>query len=56
MAFSRCIGYGNLSWAARYAKESYERAGLIYTRSDGQVIYLWGAEAGKYQGPLQQVL
>jgi hypothetical protein len=45
-----------LSWAGRYAKESYERIGLIKARPDGQVVYLWGADANKYQGSLAQVL
>jgi hypothetical protein len=45
-----------LSWAARYARESYEMAGLIQTLKDGQVLYYWGDEAGEHQGPLQQLL
>jgi 4-amino-4-deoxy-L-arabinose transferase-like glycosyltransferase len=45
-----------LSWVITYAKESYERVGVINARPDGQTVYFWGDDAKKYQGPLDQFI
>jgi dolichyl-phosphate-mannose-protein mannosyltransferase len=45
-----------LGWVTKYAKESYERTGLINMQPDGQSIYLWGDDAKNYQGRLDQFI
>jgi Dolichyl-phosphate-mannose-protein mannosyltransferase len=45
-----------LSWVTKYARESYERTGLINMQPDGQAVYLWGDDAKNYQGPLDQFI
>jgi hypothetical protein len=45
-----------LGWSVNYAKESYERVGIINTAPDGQVLYAWGDDAKNYHGQLDQFI
>jgi hypothetical protein len=43
-------------WFNSYAQSFYERVGIVKTGVSGETIYLWGDEAKKYQGQLDQSL
>jgi len=45
-----------LRWFDQYAREFYDRVGIVDTRSTGETIYLWGDEARNYHGSVEQYL
>jgi hypothetical protein len=47
---------GILHWFKSYAAKSYERVGIIDTRSTGETRFLWGDDAKNYHGAVAQFL